>query len=119
MIKDIWAKREGPVVLTTISRDHIPNSIYASCVKQLEDGRIVVADNYFSKTRVNIAGGSSGALLFMTDENKAYQVKGKIEYLKHGPIYDDMREWVDQKHPRVAAAVIGIDELYTGAERLI
>lgn len=36
-----------------------------------------------------------------------------------GPIYEDMRQWVDPKHLRIAAAVLSVDEFYSGAERLI
>ena len=85
----------------------------------LDDGRIVVADNYFHKTRANIQNGSKGSVLFLTTERKSYQAKGPIEYFTEGPIYEDMRQWVDQKQPRIAAAVLRIDELYSGAEKLI
>ena len=29
------------------------------------------------------------------------------------------KHWVGQKHPRIAAAVLRVDELYSGAEKLI
>jgi hypothetical protein len=53
------------------------------------------------------------------DEKKSYQAKGDIEYFTGGPIYEDMRQWVDQTYPRIAAAVLRVDELYSGAEKLI
>ncbi len=119
ILHDAWERREGPIVLSTADKRGIPNAIYALSVKMLDDGRIVVADNYFHKTRSNIGSGSKGAVLFMTKERKSYQAKGRIEYLTDGPIYEDMRRWVDEKHPRVGAAVLRIDELYSGAEKLI
>lgn len=118
-LREAWTKREGPVVLTTTDDAGVPNAIYASCVKQLDDNRIVVADNYFHKTRANIERGSRASVLFMTSDKKAYQIKGSVDYLKSGAIYDDMRQWVDQKHPRVAVAVVQAEELYAGATRLI
>jgi len=78
-----------------------------------------VADNYFNKTLANIKRGSKGSVLFLTNELKSYQAKGSIEYLTDGPIYDDMRQWVDQKKPRIAAAVLSVDEFYSGAEKLL
>jgi hypothetical protein len=45
--------------------------------------------------------------------------KGNIEYFTGGPIYEDMRQWADQKHPRIAAVVFRVDTLYSGAEKLI
>lgn len=119
VLKEAWEQHQGPTVFTTVDQNSIPNSIYATCVKLLDDGRVVIADNYFNKTRANIQSGSKAALLFITDTNKAYQLKGSIQYLTEGEIYDDMREWVDQKHPRIAAAVLTMEELYSGAEQLI
>ena len=119
ILKDAWDRHEGPIVLSTADKQGVPNAIYATNVKLLDDGRIVVADNYFNKTRTNIKKGGKGSVLFLTKERKSYQAKGSIEYLTDGPIYEDMRQWVDQKKPRVAAAVLSIDELYSGAEKLI
>ena len=119
ILRDAWDSHEGPIVLTTADEKGIPNAIYATFEKLLDDGRIVVADNYFNKTRANIKRGSKGSVLFLTKERKSYQAKGSIEYLTDGPIYEDMRRWVDQKHPRIAAAVLSVDELYSGAEKLI
>ena len=119
VLKDAWDRHEGPVVLTTVDENEMPNAIYVTFVKYLDDGRIVVADNYFNKTRSNIRRGSKGSVLFLTKERKSYQAKGGIEYLTDGPIYDDMRQWVDQKKPRIAAAVLNVDEFYSGAEKLM
>ena len=119
ILKDAWDLHEGPIVLSTADQHGVPNSIYATFARLLEDGRIVVADNYFNKTRTNIKNGSKAAILFITKERKSYQAKGSLEYFTDGPIYEDMRLWVDQKHPRVAAAVLLVEELYSGAQKLI
>jgi predicted pyridoxine 5'-phosphate oxidase superfamily flavin-nucleotide-binding protein len=119
ILKDAWDRHEGPIVLSTADKHGVPNSIYATFARLLDDGGIVVADNYFNKTRTNIKNGSKAAILFITKEKKSYQAKGLIEYITDGPIYEDMRLWVDQKHPRVAAAVLRVEELYSGAKKLI
>lgn len=119
VLKDAWDRHEGPIILTTVDENGVPNAIYMTFIKYLDDGRIVLTDNYFNKTRANIKRGSKGSVLFMTKERKSYQAKGSIEYLTDGPIYDDMRQWVDQKKPRIAAAVLSVDEFYSGAEKLM
>ena len=119
ILKNAWDQREGPVVFSTADKNGVPNAVYASGVKMLDDGRIVVVDNYFTKTRANIKSGSKGVVLFITKEKKSYQAKGNIEYLTDGPIYEDMRQWASQKHPRIAAAVLRVEEFYSGAEKLI
>ena len=88
-----WNDRNGPVVLTTVGARGVPNSIYASCARVFGDSRIVVADNYFDKTKKNIKAGSRGAVLFITKEGKSFQLKGDLEYHTSGKVFDDMKSW--------------------------
>ena len=83
-----WEKRQGPIVLATVDSLGGPNIIYATCVRRSGEDQIVIADNYFAKTRANILAGSKGSLLFITQDGKAYQVKGVFEYLTSGEIYE-------------------------------
>lgn len=117
-VKEAWDNREGAIVLTTVDKMGTPNSIYATCVKQIAGDKLVVADNYFCKTRANVIGGSTGSILFITGEGKAYQVKGALEYCTEGPVYDDMKKWLDPKYPGIAATVLTVENVYTGAEQL-
>ena len=119
LVSKAWDDREGPVVLTTVSADGIVNSIYATCVSKFDEERLVVADNYFDKTRQNIQSGNKGALLFITKEGKAFQVKGRISYETSGDVFDAMKNgWLDKKYPGHAAAVVHVEEVYSGAEKL-
>jgi predicted pyridoxine 5'-phosphate oxidase superfamily flavin-nucleotide-binding protein len=114
-----WQDREGPVVLTTVNSDGVPNSIYASVVSMTADGRIAVADNYFDKTIANIRVGSKSGILFITKDHKSYQIKGGIEYCSKGPLYDEMLSWADPKHPRKGVAVLNTEEVYQGKDKLL
>jgi len=114
-----WNNRNGPVIFSTVDENSIPNAIYAACVSKWDDGKIVIADNYFDKTRKNIFSGSRGSVLFITQDNKAYQLKGTIEYHTEGDIFDDMKKWNPSKHPGHAAAVLTVEEAYSGAEKLL
>ena len=117
-VKEAWDNREGAIVLTTVDERGIPNSIYATCVKKITEDKLVIADNYFSKTRANILGGSPGSILFITGEGKAYQVKGALEYCTDGPIFEDMKKWLEPKYPGIAATVLVVEKVYSGAEQL-
>lgn len=119
IVSEAWEKRIPAVVFTTISEDGVANSIYASCVSKYDEETLVVVDNYFNKTQKNILSGSKGVLLFITEDNKAYQIKGSIQYCKEGAIFDDMKKWNPAKHPGVAAAALKVEEVYSGAEKLI
>lgn len=113
-----WKTRNGPVVLATTDSDGKPNIIYASCVNFFGDERIVVADNFFCKTKANIENSSKGALLFITEEGKSYQLKGELEYHKQGEIFEAMKGWNPSKLPGHAAAALRVEEAYCGAEKL-
>ncbi len=117
-VREAWETRNGPVVLATVSDDGAPNIIYASCVASYGDDCLVVADNYFDKTRANLQSGGKGAILFRSDDGKAYQAKGTLEYHTEGEIFDHMKTWNPSKHPGHAAAVLRIEEIYSGAEKL-
>jgi len=118
IVREAWINREGPVVLVTVSADGVPNAIYATCVGTFGDDRLVVADNYFDKTRQNLLGGGRGALLFITKDGKAYQVKGALEYHRDGEVFESMKAWNPAKHPGHAAAALRVEEVYSGATRL-
>ena len=118
LVTKAWEDRQGPIILTTVGPDGVPNSIYASCVSLYGNDTVVVADNYFDKTKKNILAGSKGTLLFITKENKSFQLKGSFDYLTSGEVYDDMKTWNPSKHPGHAAAALRIEAVYSGAEKL-
>ena len=116
--RQAWEDRDGPVILATVSPDGIPNIIYATCVGLLGNDRLVVADNYFDKTRKNLLAGGKGSLLFRSKAGKAFQVKGPLEYHTEGEVFQYMKTWNSPKHPGHAAAALRIEEVYSGAEKL-
>ena len=117
-VKKGWESRKGAIVFTTVNEQNIPNAIYASCVKLYDDHTILIADNYFSKTRQNINTNSTASLLFITEDNTAYQIKGSIQYHVRGRYFNDMKQWNPEKLPGHAVAIIKIKEVYSGAKRL-
>lgn len=118
-VRAAWEKREGPIVLTTVDEKGLPNAIYATCVSMFDEETLVVADNYFNKTRKNLRAGSKGSLLFITPEGKSYQMKGRMEYHTEGAVFQDMKKWNPEKHPGHAAAALTVEEVYSGAKKLL
>jgi predicted pyridoxine 5'-phosphate oxidase superfamily flavin-nucleotide-binding protein len=118
-VSKAWEEKEGPVVFTTVDVNGVPNAIYATCVSKYDGSTILVADNYFDKTRKNIQSGSKGSVLFITADRKSFQLKGTIEYHTEGPLFDNMKGWNPEKHPGHAAAALKVEEAYSGAEKLL
>ena len=119
VVREAWEDRNGPLVLSTVDEAGSPNIIYATCVSMFGTDKVVVADNYFSKTRANILAGSRGSILFITKAGKAYQIKGSLEYHKDGEVFDDMKKWNPKQHPGRAAAALNVEEVYSGAKQLL
>jgi predicted pyridoxine 5'-phosphate oxidase superfamily flavin-nucleotide-binding protein len=114
-----WENREGPIVLTTVDAQGNPNAIYATCVSKYSEDTLVVADNFFNKTRANILIGSQASLLFITKEGESYQIKGKIEYYTEGAIFEDMKRWNPAELPGHAAAALKVEHVFSGAKKLV
>ncbi len=118
-VSKAWEDRKGPVIFTTVNESGTPNAIYVGCVSKFGEDTIVIANNYFSKTQENIFAGSKGSILFITNEGKSYQIKGTIDYHTEGDIFDDMKKWNPSQHPGHGAAAIKVEEVYSGAEKLL
>ena len=119
IVTESFQDKQGPAVFTTVNKDGVPNSIYVNCIRIFSEDTIVIADNYFNKTRQNILAGSRGSVLFLTSKVKSFQIKGRIEYHESGEIYDDMKTWNPTKHPGHAAAALKVEEVYSGSEKLL
>jgi predicted pyridoxine 5'-phosphate oxidase superfamily flavin-nucleotide-binding protein len=118
VVSQAWENREGPIVLSTVDAEGNPNAIYATCVSKYSEDTLIIADNFFNKTSVNILTDSQGSLLFITKEGKSYQVKGKIEYHTEGVVFDDMKQWNPATLPGRAAATMKVEHVFSGAEQL-
>jgi predicted pyridoxine 5'-phosphate oxidase superfamily flavin-nucleotide-binding protein len=113
-----WDCRSGPVVFSTVDLNGMPNAIYVTCVSRYNESIIVVADNYFDKTRQNILSGSKASVLFITGDKTSYQLKGTIKYLKGGMIFRDMKKWNPPQHPGRGVVVLQVKEVYRGSVKL-
>ena len=119
IVSQAWEKRQGPIVLATAATGGAPNAIYATCVRRYAEDKFVVADNYMAKTRANVLAGCKGTLLFITEDGKAFQLKGTFSYETSGPIYADMKGWLDIRHPGHAAVVLHVEQIYSGSTQLL
>lgn len=117
VVLQAWEQRNCPPTLTTVNADGVPNSVYVSNVKLLDDEHIAIADGAFNKTRENILHGSTGCLLFLTEQG-AYQLKGHFDYHREGPVKDDATHWAKPVWPIQAVVVLNIESVYRGAVQL-
>ena len=119
VVKSAWEDREGAVILTTVDTGGLPNAIYATCVTLFDGDRIVIANNFFDKTMENLQAGSKVSVLFITSEKKSYQIKGSMEYHTEGAVFEDMKKWNPEEHPGYGAAVVNVEAIYSGSEKIL
>ncbi|MBN1764593.1 MAG: pyridoxamine 5'-phosphate oxidase family protein [Sedimentisphaerales bacterium] len=105
--------------VATCSREGTPNVIYVKYLKVIDDETVVLADNYFHKTRDNIQKNPNLAFVVLDEEKGSFQIKGSVQWSNDGPLYDDMLTWVPDKFPRIAAVVLHVEKIYNGAEQLV
>ncbi len=106
-----------PVVpVATASGDGVPNVVPMTFVKALDDSAVLMADNYMDKAAANLAENPRVAVCVWDLETKrAYQIKGRAEVLREGPVYNEMVSWVKQKKPdgpAKAAVVLRVEQVY-------
>ena len=114
-----WENREEKLVFATVDRGGKPNVVWVSCVRLIDDERLLIVNNYFHKTLENILSGSTGSLLFITPEREAYQIKGTLSYHVDGDEYADMKKWLDPKFAGIGAIILTVTEIYAGVEKVV
>lgn len=118
LVKEEWKNKEDAIVLTTVSSNGTPNSIYATQTALFGDIKVLVANNKFNKTLENIKECKEATVLFLTKEMKSYQLKGTISYKTDGDEFNDMKKWNRADLPGHGVAIIEVTEVYTGATKL-
>jgi predicted pyridoxine 5'-phosphate oxidase superfamily flavin-nucleotide-binding protein len=119
-MKEIFSK-QGVFVLGTADSNGIPNVVPVGAIKLLDDETILVSDQFFLKTLINLRKNPKVAVSFWdTDKGEGYQIKGDASIHTEGKIYEETAEWVRQYgeqigHPLKSkgAIVIKITAIYS------
>ncbi|MCS3923662.1 pyridoxamine 5'-phosphate oxidase family protein [Methanosalsum natronophilum] len=109
-------EKQNPVPIATASADSIPNVAFVGFLKVVNEDTIMVADNFFNKTKQNLQENNKVAFVVYDGYTKrSYQIKGTAEVKTSGPEYDEMVEWVNSlmpDMPKKAAVMIHVDEVF-------
>jgi len=117
-VKSAMAAANDAFPFATCSKDQVPNLIYLTYLKVVDDETVLVADNYLDKTLRNIQENPRACFAVRDKEKGSYQVKGSIERKTSGPLYEEVQKWVEAKHPRKAAVILHVEEVYNGATKI-
>ena len=105
--------------IATCNSDGVSNVVYITYLKVIDDETVLIADNYFDKTRSNIKSNPKMAFVVRDKDKGSFQIKGTVERLTDGSVFEEMQEWVRNDLPRVAAVVLHVEEVYNGAKQLV
>jgi predicted pyridoxine 5'-phosphate oxidase superfamily flavin-nucleotide-binding protein len=96
-IKSFMAGKPGWVA--TASKDGMPNVAIKGSLSVLDDEHLMFADLFSLKTRKNLQENPRVAVMVFDGESrKGYSLKGHVELISQGPLYDHMVEVLKQ-HP--------------------
>jgi len=110
-LADLAACFEGaiPAVIATVSADGTPNVTYLSKVRMVDDERVALSNQFFSKTAKNLVENPVADLLVI-DPRTYDQYRLGLRYERtdrRGPVFERLRHDVD-----VAAALEGMQDVY-------
>src|SRR5437660_7019865 len=110
-LRDLSACFEGaiPAVVATAAADGTPNVTYLSRVRLVDDERIALSNQFFSKTARNLAENPRASVLVLDpltyNEYRLTVVYERTE--RRGAIFERLREDVD-----AVAAVSGMQDVF-------
>jgi predicted pyridoxine 5'-phosphate oxidase superfamily flavin-nucleotide-binding protein len=82
-----------PGWVATASKDGMPNVAIKGSLRILDDEHLMFADLFSLKTRKNLEENPKVAVMVMdAGTNKGYSLKGSVELISGGPLFDQMVE---------------------------
>lgn len=105
---DIW-------VLATSDKNGVPNAVPILFTKIMENGKLLLVDNFMKKTVANIANNPNVSVSVWKDLT-GYQFKGKATIETSGPNYEIGKKVVEAKEPKLQAkgvVLVEVDSIYT------
>lgn len=113
-----FANLQGPCTLVTDGTEAPLNAIWVTNLKYLSTtSQVAICDNAFDKTRRNLLCGSRATFLLLTPEGPL-QIKGPVTYMTEGPEFEDAQAWGKQDFPLKGLALLQMEEVWSGAEKL-
>lgn len=104
------------VFLATASNEGIPNVVPIGFARPVDNGSILIADNYMNKTRKNIEENPNVAIVTKDAQKNPFQFKGTAEIFESGKIFDEVVEWAQNVMTKLnpkAAIVVKITDIYS------
>ena len=101
--------------LSTAAKDGTPNVVPIGAVKFLDDETLLISDQFFGKTLMNMKENPRIALSWWSKKSKGFQIKGDVTIHTDDEVFEQDVEWMhsimDTIHPK-SAIVCKITSVY-------
>ena len=103
------------VFIATASKDGMPNVVPIGAFKVIDDGKLLISDQFFSKTLANMKENRRVALSWWGDKG-GFQIKGTITLHTDDEIFRQDVAWIKELRPNLkpkTAVVLTITDVFT------
>ena len=103
--------------VATATTDGVPNTTPKGSVQVLDDEHLIFADLFSLKTRENLEKNPKVAVTVVDEKSaKGYQIKGVVELIASGPLYERMAVRLKQASAKLPSRMyvvkIAVDSVY-------
>ena len=99
----------------TSAKDRTPNVVPIAAFRVLEDGTLLISDQFFNKTLANMKENPKAAISWW-GEKGGFQIKGTVTIHTDGEIWRQDLAWMKEIRPNLkpkGAVVLKITDVYT------
>lgn len=106
------------VILSTATRDGVPNAVPVGAKKIIDDETILISDQFFNKTLENLKANPNVAITWW-EGHEGYQLKGTVTIETTGKRYEATARWIEDLGARAGfplkskgAVIVHINAIY-------
>ena len=99
----------------TSAKDRTPNVVPIAAFRVLDDGTLLISDQFFNKTLANMKENPKAAISWW-GEKGGFQIKGTVTIHTDGEIWRQDLAWMKEIRPNLkpkGAVVLKITDVYT------
>ena len=116
-MKELFEKVET-VSLGTSTPDGTPNTVPIGAKKIMDDGTVLISDQFLNKTLANIKSNPKASVTYW-EGTEGYQLKGTVTVETSGERYEETARWIEELGNRVGfplkskgVLILKVEEIY-------
>jgi uncharacterized protein len=105
-------------ILATSTKNGIPNAVPIGAKKIIDSETVLVSDQFFNKTIINLRDNPTASLTFW-EGHEGYQLKGTVAIETSGDRFDETARWIEERSAEVGfplkskgAIILKVEEIY-------